>query len=128
MWSNMQFEQEIYDAEYEKIIELKNTLSAYPEDWVTSTEFDLKIGDIIYVEYCPDSQKYMYTHCPEYGTVQEIGLDEFDDKKQKISIKILNYKGQIVDLNKEHLSIYSCGYCMYIKKYELNYNKIISTN
>jgi hypothetical protein len=127
MWSiTMQIEEDIYEAEHEKIIGLKNTLSVHSEDWVSVDESDLKVGDIVYVEYSPDSQKHIYTHYPEYGTVREIGSDEYyspsDDKiKKEISIKILNYDGQLVKLNKDHLSMYSRGYCIYIKKYEINH-------
>jgi hypothetical protein len=124
MWSiTMQVEQDIYEAKHEKIIGLKNTLSSNQEDWVSVTESDLKVGDIVHVEYCPDSQKHIYTHYPEYGTVLEIESDEYysssDDKiKHEISIKILNYDGQLVKLNKDHLSMYSRGYCIHIKKYK----------
>ena len=55
----------------------KNGISQYEEDWVNCNPADLKLGDIVYVEYYPDSQKYLYTHCPEYGTIQEINEEEY---------------------------------------------------
>lgn len=123
-------EKTMYDDESEKVISCKNAISVYPEDWVECSESDLKIGDIVYVEYSPDSQKHLYTHYPEYGSVQKIGLGEYyspsDDKtKTELSITILNYDGRLVKLNKDHLSIYSRGYCMYIKKYMHNHKELV---
>jgi hypothetical protein len=120
----MAAEKALYDEECDKALSAKNRLSPYPEDWVECGESNLKIGDIVYVEYSPDSQKHLYTHYPEYGIVEEIGFDEYyspngDTVKKEIAITINNHDGQMVKLNKGHLSIYSRGYCMWIKKYEL---------
>lgn len=121
-------EKTLYDEEYEKTISSKNTISIYPEDWVECNESDLALGDIVYVEYSPDSQKHLYTHYPEYGSVQKIELEEyyspFDEKtKTEPSITILNHEGRLVKLNKYHLSMYSRGYFISIKKYKLNHKE-----
>lgn len=119
----MHIEKETFDSEYEKAIGSKDAMSKHPEDWVDCVETDLKPGDIIYAEYSPDSQKYLYTHCPEYGIVKEIGIDEYyspteDKQRTEVSVTILNHNGSLVKINKDHLSIYSSGYCVYIKKYK----------
>lgn len=127
MWSyNMSFEKELYDSEQEKANNMKNSISLYPEDWVTCCQKDLKVGDIVYAEYFPDSQKYLYTYHPQYGCVQKIEKIEYkspstNQKIEEYDIHILNHNGEIVNLNKDHLSIYSRGYEMNIKKYELHY-------
>lgn len=123
MWANMEFEKELHDQESNKTKGLKDTLSCHPTDWALCLDSDIKLGDIVYVEYSPDSQKYLYTHCPEYGTVHKIQIykqiSPFDNKIiEVVSIDILNHNGEIVNLNKEPLSIYSRGYCMYIEKYK----------
>ena len=75
MWSiTMQVEQDIYEAKHEKIIGLKNTLSSNQEDWVSVTESDLKVGDIVYVEYCPDS-----VYCNNHS-LQNIVMDPFSKR------------------------------------------------
>ena len=84
-------------------------------------EEDLKMGDIIFAEYLPDSQKYIYAHFPEYGTVQEIGED---NTKTKVEVTILNHNGDLVKINKDPLSIYSRGYCLFLKKYKSNYKEL----
>jgi hypothetical protein len=122
----MYFEKEVYDQEYEKANNCKDAISQYEEDWVNCYPENLKLGDIVYVEYFPDSQKYIYTHCPEYGLIEEINEEEYQhpvngNTFKEMYIKILNHNGQIVNLNKDHLSIYSKGYYMNIKKYELNH-------
>lgn len=127
MWhSMMMVEQELYDIELEKARSMKDAISLYSEDWVSCNNEDLKNGDIVYVEYFPDSQKYLYTHCPEYGTVQEIYINEYESPSlnkmvKELAIKILNHNGQIINLNKDNLSMYSRGYFMDIKKYQLNH-------
>lgn len=63
---------------------------------------DLKVGDIIYLEYLPSSQKYLNYHTPECGKIIEI-----NDKKE---IFILNHKNQIINIEKEHLGWYSQAY------------------
>ena len=42
---------------------------------------DLKIGDIVYVQFCPYSQKYLYDLIPKYGEIISIG-DEYKIKNQ----------------------------------------------
>jgi hypothetical protein len=124
MWAlDIEIEREIYDSEREKAQRFKNVLSSSQDDWIDCMESDLKIGDVIYVEYLPDSQKYMYTHSPEYGTVREINTDEYyspieDKQKSFLCITIKNQNDQLVKINKDHLSIYSTGYYMCIKKYK----------
>lgn len=132
----MAAEKTFYDEEYEKAISYKNAISTYSEDWVEILESELqsklKVGDIIYVEYFPDSQKHLYSYYPEYGSVQQIGLSEYylpsDNKthtRTQLSITILNHNGELVDIIKDNLSIYSRGYCMWIKKYELNHEESV---
>ena len=134
MWAiNMDIEKETFDIENEKAIGSKDAMSKNPEDWVDCLETDLKLGDIIFAEYSPDSQKYLYTHCPEYGIVTEIGFDEYyspteDKQKTEVSVTILNHNGNLVKINKDHLSMYSRGYCVYIKKYESKTSKNIISN
>lgn len=114
-----------YDNEETKAIRQKNAVSTYPEDWVSCVEKDVKVGDIVFVEYLSDSQKYLHEHTPECGIVQEIEFEECisynGQIKKELSIKIQNHNGDFVSLNKGHLSIYSKGYCMFIQKYELNH-------
>lgn len=124
----MSIEKEIFDAEKNKAIVKKNSVSMYSEDWVECHENSLNVGDIVFVEYFPDSQKHLYTHYPEYGTVQEIKEFTYESPTdnqlvKELSIIILNYNGDLIDLNKDHLSIYSRGYYMFITKYVLNHPK-----
>jgi pyruvate carboxylase len=126
----MSYEKEIYDNEYKKANELKKSLSKNSKDWKLCNEEELQINDIIYVEYYPDSQKYIYTHSPEYGIIKEIRTDEYyspieNINKMEISIIILNQNNKLVKINKEHFSIYSRGYLMSIEKYEPINNNII---
>lgn len=125
MFTQMVFDKEIYDEEYEKANSKKNAISTNSEDWKDCNINDLKVGDIIYVDYFPDSQKYIYTYYPEYGTVQEIYDECYESSsngniRKELSIKILNHNGELVNINKDNLSIYSRGYFMTIKKFELN--------
>ena len=122
MWGVYDFDREQYEAEAEKALSRKKSISTYSEDWVRCAEEKLKVGDIVYVEYSPDSQKYIYTHTPEYGSVQEIQVEKSEDgKEKKYLITILNHNGDLVNLDKGDLSIYSRGYCMYIEKYVLRH-------
>ena len=47
---------------------------SYGDDskWKNCYIDELEIGDIIYVEYLPYSQKYLYYHTPECGLVNKI--------------------------------------------------------
>ena len=121
----MAFEKELYDIEYEKATSRKVSISIFTEDWIECNLEDLKVGDIIYVDYFPDSQKYIYTYPPEYGNVdsiEEVMVTDLNNKTTKeLSIKIVNHNGQLVELVKDNLSIYSRGYFMSIKKYELKH-------
>lgn len=129
MWSvYMDIEHELYDAEYKKALCKKDAISTFSEDWVDCSESNLKVGDIVFVEYSPDSQKNLYTLCPEYGIIEEIKEITYEsaiDNRlvKELSIIIVNHNGNLVDLNKNHLSIYSRGYYMNIKKYILNHPK-----
>ena len=125
----MAAEKELYDTESEKVMNMKDAISRDPEDWIECGEENLRIGDTIVVDYSPDSQKHLYTHYPEYGTVESIGVEEYysptDDKtKTEISVTIFNHNGKLVKINKDHLSIYSRGYCVYIKKYRPSYREL----
>jgi hypothetical protein len=124
MWRVDIYEQEkkFYDFESNKANQLKDSLSTRTDEWIDCDEQNLKVGDIIYVEYLPDSQKYLYTYHPQFGKVTEINTEEdysSIDKKRKsfLSIKIVNQNNKVENLNKEHLSIYSRGYYILIKKY-----------
>ncbi len=103
-------EELIIFKEYEnECIEFKNKLGS-EKNWVIYNH-NLKIGDKIYVEYLPCSQKYLYTHTPECGTVVEINENE---------ILILNHKNIKINLEKGHLGWYSKAYDMIIYKLENN--------
>jgi hypothetical protein len=117
MFTQMTFEQEFYENEYEKATNMKNSISTYNEDWIDCNLEDLQVGDIIYTDYIPNSQKHFYSYPPEYGTVDSIEeILNTDDKPQKIlSIKIINHNGQNVELVKDNIF-------MTIKKYELNHS------
>lgn len=134
MWAiQMNLEKEIFDIENEKALSIKNGFSQYPEDWIECYESNLKIGDLVYAEYYPDSQKYLYTHFPECGTVKDIKEitfeSPFDGKSVKeLSIIILNHNGNLIDLNKDHLSNFSRGYFMNIKKFVASNPKTVYTD
>lgn len=124
MFSFMSMEKEIYDIEYEKAFQKKQSISQYTEDWIDTTLNKLIVGDLVYVEYSADSQKYIYTYHPECGIVREIKKNTYQSvsdntTKTEYSVIIQNHNGDLIDLNKDHLSIYSSGYVMFIKKYEL---------
>ena len=72
MFTQMAFDKELYDIEYEKATSMRDSMSRYSEDWIECNLEDLKAGDIIYADYFPDSQKYIYTYPPEYGNVDSI--------------------------------------------------------
>jgi hypothetical protein len=115
-------EEEIYNSRSKQIEELKSSLDSNPDSWTSCSESEIKIGDIISVYYMVDSQKYLYVHLPEFGTVQKVEQVEYycptsDSYKQEYSITILNSDGKLVLTNKEHLSMYSRGYYMCIEKY-----------
>jgi hypothetical protein len=117
----MEIEQEIYEKEQKKAINYKNGFSENEELWITGDEEDLKVGDIIYINYSSDSQKYMYTHTPECGEIQEIYYEKYispidESITDELNIKILNHNNELINLNKERLSIYSKGYFMFIQK------------
>lgn len=118
----MAFEKEFYDNECEKAKSMRNSISLFSEDWIECNLEDLKVGDIIYAEYFSDSQKYIYTYYPEYGNVnsiEEVMVTDLNNKtRTELSIKIINHNGQLVELVKDNLSMYSRGYFMNIKKYE----------
>ena len=121
----MAFEKELYDIEYEKATSMRDNISRHTEDWIECSLEALKAGNIIYADYFPDSQTYLYTYPPEYGNVdsiEEVMETDINNKTTKgLSIKIVNHNGQLVELVKDNLSIYSRGYFMSIKKYELKH-------
>lgn len=113
-------DEKIYERRKE-IITLIKSLNYKSTNWVSCSESELTVGDIICVSYIPDSQKYLYVHLPELGIVQEIEKTEYycpysNSNKLEYSITILNSENNIVNINKEHFSMYSSGYCMCIEK------------
>lgn len=102
------YEEEEYMIykEYENAcIEYKNKLG--PENNWISINHNIKVGDKIYVEYLPCSQKYMYTHTPECGTVTKINEE---------GIFICNHENITINLEKGYLGWYSKAYDMLIYK------------
>jgi hypothetical protein len=68
----------------------------------------LKVNDYIYINFSPDSQKYIYELVPKLGIITNINND---------NITILNYNGITTDLLYENCcSDYgqSLGYAYYI--------------
>ena len=115
------YEEECFNEIADQVIKYKDEISSNPDEWISCTESDIKIGDIIYVYYMPDSQRYMFTHSPECGQVIDIINKQFEAYNDKIQdelcIIINNHNSTNVFLNKDHLSIYSTGYYMSINKY-----------
>jgi len=122
-------EKMLYDKEVESATFQKTIHSAHSEDWVECKIDNLTIGDVIYVEYFPDSQKYLYTHYPEYGYVRDINVNKYKSELdgriiEELNVEIMNHNGKLVNINKEALSIYSKGYGMNIVKFVLQHPEI----
>ena len=117
---------DLFNLQTEKATNYKNSISSNKKDWIYYSESKLKIGDIIFVEYLPCSQKYIYYHYPECGVVQTIDTNTYysaeDVNKTELCIKILNSDKQLININKEHLSMFSRGYDTIILKYQHNEN------
>jgi len=70
----------------------------------------VKINDYIYIEFYPDSQKYIYDLTPKLGIVYNI-----TSNSHYPSIKIINLEG-----HEEELLHESCSYYGYSLGYEFN--------
>ncbi len=78
---------------------------------------DLQVNDTVYINFYPNSQKYIYSLYPKYGKVLSIKLDKhFDNLEKKYYqnyiIKIQNHNGLIENLLHDGVSYYgtSLGY------------------
>ncbi len=104
------FEEEHFNSYKKDCDNFKNSLGT-DEKWKKiDCESNLKINDNIYIEYLPYSQKYLYTHTPECGTIVEI--------KESGDIIIKNHKNILLNIEKDHLGLYSKAYDMILKKLE----------
>ncbi len=102
------FEEEYFNSYKKECDNFKNSLGT-DEKWKNiNLESSLKINDKIYVEYLPCSQKYLYTHTPECGTIVEI--------TDSGEIIINNHKNIIMNIEKDYLGLYSKAYDMIVKK------------
>lgn len=106
----MYYETEEHFLNYKKeCCEYKNSLNHDEKKWINYYCLsELKVNDIIYIEYLPNSQKYLYLHTPECGKIIEISIEN--------EIFILNHEKKIINIEKDHLSMYSTGYDMIVKK------------
>ena len=91
-----------YNEEYNKINNyitniLKKTIS---NNYLTTLE-NLKIGDIIYISFIPQSQRDIYALYPKFGSVIEI-INDY--------VKIKNLDNDEEELLFEPVSIFSLGY------------------
>lgn len=108
---------ELYEDEYEYNTQLENCkryiqiISDSQDQWNYCPEEDVSVGDIIYVDYITCSQKYIYTHKPECGIVISVNKNGSEN-----DIVIINQNGEYVSIIKGHLSMYSRGYELIIKK------------
>jgi hypothetical protein len=108
---NFSFEEIDYYNKYSiKCNKYKSSISKFEDDWTNIQRVDLNIGNYIYVEYTPSSQKYLYTHTPECGKIVEI--DEVTE-----DIYIINQDNEKISIIKDGLGLYSSAYDMYIQKY-----------
>ncbi len=97
-----------YYKEYKnECIKYKNNIGS--DNMWKSFESNINLGDKIYIEYLPMSQKYIFTHTPECGIVVEINENK--------EIFILNHKNQVTNIEKGYLGLYSKAYDMIIYKY-----------
>lgn len=82
---------------------------------------EINVGDKVYINFYPNSQKYIYTLYPKLGTVKNIKIYELDDCElddcelddyEFPSITIENYKGEVEELFHNGVSYYgdSLGY------------------
>jgi hypothetical protein len=116
---SIDFDIENYEKKYDKANKYKNMHCQDDTKWVNVSIDDINESDIIYVEYIPMSQKYLYVHSPECGIVEKMFYVQNDyDNYQKVQkhLTIKNPDGESILINKDHLSIYSEGYIMLIKK------------
>ena len=109
------YDEEQFNAYKEECDKIKYSLGD-EINWSNIRDFDvLKIDDIIYVQYSPCSQKYLFLHTPECGVIIRI--------TDSGEIFIKNHKDKIITIEKENLSMYSKGYDYYIQKLETNNSK-----
>jgi hypothetical protein len=121
-----EYEEEEYNKEVDKCEEFKIKYSPNHDDWVGVNENEIDMGDIIYVDYMPVSQKDLYTHTPECGKVIDIKIVKIDTSEEKvfsesydnhmIQITILNQHNKEIPITKGGLCYYSVGYFKNIKK------------
>ena len=112
------FQEEYYIKHTSVCLMFKESI-ALNEKWQSCTFDDITIGDYIYVEYTPSSQRYIYTHVPECGKVTDIVFVkcEFTNTNNK-HIFINNHNDENTLINKD-------GFCMYSSGYEMNILKKI---
>ena len=72
---------------------------------------DLKINDYIYIDFIPDSQKYIYDLTPKLGIISSI-INNNDEIDNIPNITILNYNGVYENILHDYCSYYgtSLGY------------------
>ena len=73
--------------------------------------YDLKVGDTVYINFTPNSQRYIYNLYPKYGKILSIDFnkiyDEIDNKYYENNIiKIINHDNIIDDLLHGGVSYY----------------------
>ena len=111
-----QFEEQYYNDHAKNCTNYKETLAPI-DKWQSCNMDDIIIGDYIYIEYLPSSQKHIYTHVPECGQVINIEYVKCDfTNTNSKHIFIRNHNGCDILINKDGLCMYSSGYDMFIQK------------
>jgi hypothetical protein len=91
-----------YNEEYNKINNyITNILKKEVSNNYLTTLENLKIGDIIYISFIPQSQRDIYALHPKFGSVIEI-INDY--------VKIKNLDNEEEELLHEPVSIFSLGY------------------
>ncbi len=103
----MEIDEEYYFNYKNECDEHKDFLGK-KDKWSYINLCNLKVGDIVYLEYLPNSQRYLNYHTPECGKITEINEEK--------EIFILNHKNQIINIEKGHLGLYSKAYDIIILK------------
>lgn len=103
----MEIDEEYY-FNYKNECDKHKELLGTKGKWLHVNLYDLKVGDIVYLEYLPSSQKYLNYHTPECGKITEISEEK--------EIFILNHKNEIINIEKGHLGWYSKAYDTIILK------------
>ncbi len=70
---------------------------------LTRTELEnIKVGDVVYINFIPDSQKYIYLLTPKLGKVTKIQnrkmLNCYEEEENVTFVTIHNYKNEEEDL------------------------------